>query len=285
MFLGTDNHPQSFPKNWQRTHHDQAMGLFFYYLTEVKKIKSDLFIRSFYDSVSLSPQEYLYNQLGGDNLRSYFMDFVSMLRTNTNYVTKGQQDAMNAAFSLFADTSDVHEFMLNLKDTGTADWYYSPQKTSPASWSFNTVRILNSQTDLYTFRLKSDQYGSSGHSSFLRGRVLLVGVNDTLSYDLNMTGSFESSVTVNADSGHRNIYLVLASMPASFGFASETYRYQLKIDKGPVTGIYEVMEPETERRVIGRFNMLGQEVGEDSEGIQVILYSDHVTRKILRMQP
>jgi len=74
MWYSFENKKPGDKNSWLRDDHQYGMNIYLYYLTEVCKVSRYAIAHSFYDNVTLLPQEYLYSILGGSDMRKYFAD-------------------------------------------------------------------------------------------------------------------------------------------------------------------------------------------------------------------
>lgn len=280
LWLSFDNFPSSYPQNWQRYVHQYAMALFLHYLTESAGESDSLVAYSHYTGTNMNPQQYFFNELGGATFRQHFIEFAAHMTNGFDFVTPGQRAVFENEWNTYADPADDFEFLRTYTNSGSNGWVQPGGDSTTHAWSFNTYKLNNSVSDNYTFHLDGDPVGSSGGSAYFQGMVVVVNsVTGTTFHDLNMVDDWDGTLSLNLTADDEEVYFIIAAMPEVFLNVNQTFSYQMRIDKGAVGVELPPARPAVE---VARYNILGQEIGSDFEGVQFILYGDGSVRKVLK---
>jgi hypothetical protein len=238
MWLGYDNFPDYYPENWQRYVHQYAMALFLFYLTEVVGTPDSVVCGGFYnddDTVQqmLLPQEYLFEALGGDVMRSCFVDCAARMTNDFDFILDSQKEMAQEHWDTYADPDDVNQFVEVYDNTGTGGWYSPADSEATTAWSFNVYRIVNSGEGTYSFHLLGDSFGSGGGTAYFRGKVLVRGEEVAAGfYDMEMLSGTVGNLTLEVTAADTELCFVVASMPETFTDCEQVYGYMIDIERG-----------------------------------------------------
>lgn len=281
LWLSYDNFPSTYPQNWQRYVHQYALALLLFYLSEHTDVPDNIITDGFYAGTSESPQEYLFNQIGGPIFRGHFLDWAAHMTNHFDFLPNNQIQRFEQEWNNYADPADDNEFVQIFEDEGSNGWFSPVDEETTTAWSFNTYKINNLSTGSYTFQLNGDEFGSDGSASFFQAKVLVENnMNGTSFYDLLMTNDQDGSFALNVSPEDETLYLIVASMPEVFTDVEQRYDYEINISKGPLLGSEEFDPNPEEKTIIGRFDLLGRAVSEDYNGVQILLYEDGSSKKI-----
>lgn len=281
LWLSFDNFPSYYPQNWQRYVHQYALGLLLYYLTEIEGIERTLITSGFFSGANELPQEYLFNHLGADAFREYFLNWASRMTNDFDFLTPGQKAVNEQEWNTYADPWDDKEFVRVFDDAGTGGWYRPPDSLVTAAWAFNTYKILNASQAVYSFHLSGDYFGSQGSPTWYGAKVMVRNTfSGTAFYNLDMINGHEGSVSIGVSPADEEIFLIVASMPAVFSGVDELYSYEINIDKEIPSNIIET-HGAGQPAEIARYNLAGQKIDAGFRGIQIIRYSDGTTKTVL----
>ncbi|GJM32256.1 MAG: hypothetical protein DHS20C18_12570 [Saprospiraceae bacterium] len=112
--------------------------------------------------------------------------------------------------------------------------------------------------------------------------VVQNSLTGTTFHDLNMNNDRQGSLSLTVTPDDTTLYFIIACMPEVFEDSNPSFQlfpYEMRIRLGNPTAVLEV-DSQEERSVIGRYNLLGQKVSENSGGFQLILYDDGTTTMI-----
>ena len=257
-----------------------------YYLTEVGNVPDQLITQGFFVGTNELPQEYLFNQIGGQTFRGHFIDWAAHMTNHFDFISPVQSTRNEQEWRDYADPADDNEFIEILEDTGTNGWVRPHDTLVTTAWSFNTYKIRNASTRSYLFELNGDQLGSKGGNSYFQGQVLVQGDNgDTRFENMSMEDDQEGSLVIDVTPADTAIYLIIASMPEIFGDSGsdfQTFSYEIRISEQTVSA---VSTPGSKARIeVARYNLLGQQVNKEYRGIQLILYNDHSLEKSIYLK-
>lgn len=281
LWLAGNNMPSTYPSNWQRGNHQYALGLLFYYMTEEFGIPDTLITSGMFIGTNELPQEYIYNQLGGNVFRDIFTDFISHMINDFDFISLAQLTYSENHWNTYADQADNSEFIQTYTNSGSAGWYQPADSVMTTAWSFNTYKLLNTSDSIYTFELNGNTLGNFGDSSYFRGKVVVKNsLTGTSYHDLAMTNNQQGSLTLNLTPSDTAIFFIIASMPEVFEDNHSTFQlfpYKIRISAGNMSGISEFEQTKTKSEV-ARYNIAGQRISKKNNGFQIILYSDGTSK-------
>jgi hypothetical protein len=285
LWLSFNNFPSYYPQNWQRYVHQYAMALLCYYLTDVVGISDQTIVEGFFNGTEELPQEYLFNQIGADDYRQHFIDWAAHMLNDFDFIAPNQASANLNEWLTYADLQDDHKFILTLDNEGTDGWYTPGEQEVTAAWSFNTYRLLNDGSETnstYTFEYNGQPAGTYGDEADFRGKLLVrSSTSGSTFYDLDLATNIAGSLTLELAPSDTAVYFIIASMPDVFDDPNSDFQifpYQMRIGPEPSTGIPENAS-NTERSIIGRYNLMGQEIDAEEAGVQIIIWSDGTVEK------
>ncbi|MFT5167449.1 MAG: hypothetical protein ACI8P3_002687 [Saprospiraceae bacterium] len=283
LWLSYDNYPSAYPANWQRYVHQYAMALYLYYLTDVAGVPDSIITSGMYSGTSELPQEYFFNQLGGDVFRNHFIDFAAHMTNQFDFILPVQAATNENEWNTYADLWDDNEFIQTYNNTGSGGWYQPDDSVTTTAWSFNTYKLLNSNTETYTFEINGNPTGSYGDNAYFQGKVLVQNsVTGASFHDLIMSNDHQGSLSLNMSPDDTALYFIIASMPEIFQDSNpefQLFSYEMNISLGSTTGI-STLETSDSKLEIARYNYLGQSINKNTGGLQIILYEDGTSEKI-----
>lgn len=284
LWLSFDNYPASYPSNWNRYVHQYALDLLLFYLTEEAGVSHNVISEGFYMELDETPQEYLFNTVGATDYRTHFLDWVSRMTNEFDFITQTQRDANELEWLTYADPADDNEFIETFDSDGSNGWYEPADQYVTNAWSFNTYKLENSTNSPYTFQMDGAPTGNYGDAAHFQVKVLVKNsTTGTTFYDIPMTNHLQGSLTLNLTSEDTEALMVIASMPGVFednNFDFQLFPYRMRIEN-QVLGIDDFNRNTPEKMEIARYNILGQEINKTFDGIQIIRYSDGSTRRVL----
>ena len=206
------------------------------FLTEVKGVDKSWITNGYYAMTDLSPQEYLFRNIGPETFRSYFADWAAHNTGGLDYLTPNQVKRAYLEITLAGDWNLFRPSVWYSENGGTnGEWVKPEEDLTARGWAYNVFNITNSLTTTYKFQLKGESAGSQGAPAYFVGRVVILGQDGPRYLDMDMDGALngETSVQVTSDDSH--VFLVVASVPEYFK-SYQNYPYQVKITKEEVVG-------------------------------------------------
>lgn len=208
-----------------------GMHTLLYFLTSQSGVNPAIITNGFYSGTFLSPQAYLYEQIGGNNLRGYFADWAAHNTGGFDYLTPAQVRRGMTEVEYEEDPDNLHHYVATYTDSGTAgEWMRPETKLTPRGWAYNVIRIENTQAATYTFTLEGDESGSEGAASHFEARIVVMRQDGPAYSDLPMTDALDGSGSVTVTADDTDVYLVVASVPEHFT-GNQIYGYSVRIDR------------------------------------------------------
>lgn len=287
LWLGWSNLPGYYPDNWQRQVHQYALSTFLYYLTNTFGITDSALVSVFYSGTNLTPQAYLYNQLGGEVFRNQFIDCAAHMTNHFDFISSEQAEGAQHEWDTYADPSDDNQFIQTYINTGSDGWFRPDDDVTTNAWSFNTYKLENNVSQSYTFEIRGDETGTYGDAAYFQGKVLVQNALTGASFhDLVMTSSLEGALTLNLTPNDTSIYFIIAAMPEIFiddNPLFQLFPYEMRISAGAVD-ISDLDCENCSTYEIARYNVLGQEVDKHAGGLQFVLYNNGHIEKVFIVQ-
>jgi len=219
-------------EGWMYGVRQYGMHTLLYFLTEVCKIDREYLTSGFYANTELTPQEYLFENVGHDRFRGCFADWTAQNTAKMAYLTREQYERGLLEITL-AGTWDLYRpYVWESVDQGSEDqWIEPPQELRPRGWAYNAVRVNNTMAATYTFQLEGSAEGSKGGEAFFAGRIVVQSNNAEAKYfDLDMTDALTGEGTVAVAASDYEVALVVASVPNNFG-SYQNYQYKVKVTR------------------------------------------------------
>ena len=207
---------------------EYAMSSFLYYLTDVESVDPAVIGGVFATNSDLTAQEYIFNQVGGDNLREMFADWAARNAAGLDYLTAEQVDVALSELNAFATPAEIKNNILELSDAEANGSFSPEQELTPGGWAYNSIKINNTGETTYTFDINGDATGSQGAASHFEARVAVVNGSTTTYHDVAMSDNVAGQFVLNASPTDSEIYLVIASTPDQLS-GTQTYDYQVNI--------------------------------------------------------
>lgn len=178
---------------------------------------------------------------------------------------------------------DDNEYIDTYTNEGTGDWISPGEDKITNAWSFNTVKLLNSNTKTYTFEINANPTGSYGDDAYFQGKVVVQNSSTAASFhDLTMSNDFQGSLSLDLNPDDTTVFFIVASMPEIFQDPNEFFQvfpYEMKISVDTTTEISEI-EVSSSSLEIARYNILGQKIDKNIAGFQIIFFDDGSTKKV-----
>jgi len=281
LWLSYDNMPGDYPSNWQRFVHQYALALYLYYLTDVAGVSPDIIAGGLYAGTDELPQEYFFNQIGGEIFRGYFMDWIAHMTNEFDFINETQRTANLNEWNTYAEAVDDNEFTETYVNAGSGGWYRPEDDVVTNAWSFNTYKLENNLNRVYKFEVNGDLEGSYTDPSFFDGRIVVKGEGGTTFYNLNMEDDFKGSLTLELMPTDTAVFFIIGSMPALFEDVNPTFQkfsYEMQIS----TGFSSLVSQDATTPIeVARYNARGQKISKDYIGLQIIVFEDGTTQKII----
>ncbi len=206
-------------------------SVFLYYLSNVKSVNRSVISGVYSTDATITAQEYIYNQVGGDTLRSHFADWAVETAVGFDYLTEEQVEITMEELNFFATQDEIKANSLVISDSEANGTFCPPVELAPRSWAYSSFLINNTAAADYSFKIRGDKKGSDGAFSHFEARVAIKNSLNEIRYlDINMTDAVtgERSFSVNDDDVE--IYLVVSSVPESFS-GNQFFGYAVDITR------------------------------------------------------
>jgi hypothetical protein len=283
MWMGWINFPTYYPNNWQRQGHQYAMSAFLYYLTSQAGINDSAMLAVIYSGTTITPQEYLFNQIGGAAFRNHFINCAARITNNFDFILPAQYATAKAEWNIYASPLDDNQFVKTFNNTGSNGWFKPVDSITTTAWSFNKYKLRNSIDQTYKFAINGDAVGDYGGKAYFQGKVLVKNsVTGASFHDVVMSNDYQGELLLHLTPTDTAAYFVIASMPAIFTDSNATFQlfpYQMNISAVPTTiqNATLATKPKTE---VARYNAHGQIITKNTSGLQIVLYNDGSVEKI-----
>lgn len=221
------------PIDWLYEVQQYGLQSYFFFLTNERGVDPSVFSSGFYGGVTQLPQEYMYEQIGGDLLRDYFADWAAHNAGGFDYLTPAQIAVGANELAGFANANPqyVHTLALELTDAGTTTTFSPAVGYKPRGWSYNVIKINNSQAATYALDFAGDATGSEGAAAHFEARLVTINDKGNITYDtVTMSDATNGSITKTLAATDTEMYLVIAAV-AEHWIGNQTYDYDLDISR------------------------------------------------------
>jgi hypothetical protein len=215
-------------KDWLFEVRQYGLNSWLYYLTYVKMVDNLMISGGYYERTEFSPQEYLFANIGADNIRSYFADWAVHSTTDFDYITEQQHTWAKERVDIDGDPTNVHRYIFELLGTDVVGEFSPPTGLIPRGWAYNVVKVENSDAVTYSLSLNGETTGSEGAASHFEARVAVVGTNGNQYINFTMSDNKNGTAEVTLSETDSLVYIVIASVPEHFT-GNQTYNYTLSI--------------------------------------------------------
>ena len=240
MWRSWDNGPPGDPDNWQRLVHQYAMSDFLYFMTDFRGVSPSVVTSGFYSNLTVSPQEYMFSELGGPTMREYFADWAAHNSAYYDYITREQWERALVELDGVGDSTDIHNVVATFTDAGTnGEWFAPVDSLFPRGWAYNVIKIENSATTNYLFTLDGETTGAEGAPAHFEGRVVVMRDGAATYYNLEKTNAQDGRAVVTVSPEDTEIFFVVAAVPEFFG-SYQNYPYRVMIDVGQGVSVDEI---------------------------------------------
>ncbi|TNF68950.1 MAG: hypothetical protein EP298_05420 [Gammaproteobacteria bacterium] len=218
--------------NWGRAMHQYEMSTFLYYLTKFCHVSEEVIGGAFYKRTGFLPQKYLYEAIGKDKFREYWLNFTAQLAGDYGFLTPDEaRRSEEGWYRHMEGQNDDQRYVKIMTNSGTEGQYIRPDwEHMPKGWSYNAFKIINSQNATYTVSLEADKKGTNQTISNFNGKVVIFNHSKKKYYNFKMLDLHHGEVRFDVNKNDNEIYIIVASMPESFS-SNERYPYQIKIDR------------------------------------------------------
>jgi len=221
-----------FALGWVYGIRQYANGSFFYFLTEIKNISPTEVIQSMFHRQKITPQEYLFNSLGADNLRNLYTEWASRNSVGFDYLPDNafRFSGYTKIANLLPDR-EIHEKpFVHIVDDINASGSFAPDSLyQPKAWGYNVIKINNTSSATYSFNLHGNSTGNRGTSSHFEA-LLAVKKNDgsVMYHPFSMTDATKGSLSVNVSADDCELFLTITAVPELFN-TNESFNYFVDI--------------------------------------------------------
>jgi hypothetical protein len=281
LWLSYDNFPASYPQNWQRYVHQYALALLLYYMSEETTIPDEIVTNGLYAGTDDLPQEYFYNQLGGEVFREIFLDWAAHMTNYFDFLPANQISRFELEWDNYADPADDNEFIAVYTNEGSDGWVQPANEKMTTGWSYNTYKLNNSENENYVFEVQGAPTGTLGSDSFFQSQVVVVHSNTGSSfYDLTFENDQNGALGVSLTEDDTAVYFVIASMPNHFTDVDQRFPYEMRIGKGETLGIDALSVQAQSPKLMARYDLWGRQIQATHIGIQILKYNDGSVKKV-----
>ena len=170
-----ENEAPGDPRDWLFQVRQYGMHTYLFFLTEVAGVDPDLITNGFYSMTRLTPQQYHYEAIGGDLLRSHFADWAAQNTADLAYLSREQVERARLEVEFVGDENHLNPYVVTLENAGTDGWFTPPAALTPRGWGYNVLRINHSGSARYSVLIEGQPRGSEGTPSHLEVRLVVRG--------------------------------------------------------------------------------------------------------------
>ncbi|NET38520.1 MAG: hypothetical protein F6K19_42090, partial [Cyanothece sp. SIO1E1] len=186
-----------------------GMSVLLYYLTNVKSVDRKIIAGVYTTNATVTAQEYIYDKVGGDTLRSMFADWAVETAVGFDYLSEEQKFVLFDELNFFAKPEEINAQSLVIQDSEANGTFCPPPALTPRSWAYSSFQINNTSAAQYTFNIRGDQTGSEGASSHFEARVAIKNQAGQIRYqEVTMNDAVKGSITFSVNGDDQEIYLV-----------------------------------------------------------------------------
>ncbi|MCH8216950.1 MAG: hypothetical protein IH892_09275, partial [Planctomycetes bacterium] len=211
-----------------------GLHTYLYYLSDIADVDDRLITSGFFAQTSLSPQQYLYQNVGEDALRGYFADWAARNTGGLDYLLPEQVDVALLEAENQGDPANYNPTVLELTDEEANGEFLPPLSLAPRGWSYNVIKINNTGATTYSFLINGSQFGSECASSHFEARLVVTGQGEADYIEIEMNNAITGSGSVTVEASDSEIFLVIASVPDHFN-GNQFYDYSVVISRGSDT--------------------------------------------------
>jgi len=220
--------------DWFYLVHQYGLHTYLYYLSDIADVDDRLITSGFFAQTSLSPQQYLYQNIGGDALRGYFADWAARNTGGLDYLSPEQVDRALLEAETYGDPANYNPTVLELTDEEANGEFLPPLSLAPRGWGYNVVKINNAGATTYSFLINGSQFGSECANSHFEARLVVTGQGESDYIEIKMDNAVTGRGSVTVEASDTEIFLVIASVPDHFS-GNQFYDYSVVISRGSDT--------------------------------------------------
>ncbi|MFT5103528.1 MAG: hypothetical protein ACI86C_001184, partial [Candidatus Latescibacterota bacterium] len=252
-----------------------------YYMSEETTIPDEIVTNGLYAGTDDLPQEYFYNQLGGEVFREIFLDWAAHMTNYFDFLPANQISRFELEWDNYADPADDNEFIAVYTNEGSDGWVQPANEKMTTGWSYNTYKLNNSENENYVFEVQGAPTGTLGSDSFFQSQVVVVHSNTGSSfYDLTFENDQNGALGVSLTEDDTAVYFVIASMPNHFTDVDQRFPYEMRIGKGETLGIDALSVQAQSPKLMARYDLWGRQIQATHIGIQILKYNDGSVKKV-----
>ena len=226
-----ENQAEGDPTDWLYQVRQYGMHTYLYYLTQVARVNPAFITDGFYGQVNISPQEYLYNQVGGDQLRAFFADWAAANTRDFDYLTPQQWERAQQEVEAVADANNMNPYALTIEGDNMVGTHIPNRGLLPRGWSYNVIKVNNPPVgENISYQLVGNSSGSEGAAAHFESRVVFKTGSGYTSQALTMDDNVTGSINFTVEQGVEALYIIVAAVPEHFS-GNQTYDYQIELSR------------------------------------------------------
>jgi len=225
-----ENEAPGDPRDWLFQVRQYGMHTYLFFLTEVAGVDADLITNGFYSGTQLMPQQYHYEAIGGDLLRSHFSDWAAQNTADLAYLTREQVERARLEIEFVADENNLNPFVVTVPNRGTEGWFRPAAALMPRGWGYNVIRINHSGSARYRISVEGDEFGSQGAPAHFEGRIVVTSAAVPRYESIEMLSPLEGHGMIDVVADDADVYIIVAALPEHFT-GHQTYGYRVRITR------------------------------------------------------
>lgn len=227
-----ENHAEGDPTDWLYQVRQYGTHTYLYYLTQVTQVNPAIITDGFYGELSISPQQYLYNQIGAEDIRGFFADWAAATTGGFDYLTPEQWERAQQEVEAVADENNMNPYAITIDGNNLEGTHVPARGLLPRGWSYNVIRITNPPIGAnISYALMGNELGSEGAEAHFESRIVSKNSSGQYTYQsLPMDTPITGSMSFTVEEGVEELYLVIAAVPEHFG-GNQTYDYKIEFSR------------------------------------------------------
>jgi hypothetical protein len=137
--------------------------------------------------------------VGAEKIRGIFADWAAHNTGGLDYLSNAQIERALLEAELVGDSNNLHPYVIELVDQQSNGSFSPPPSLRPRGWSYNVIKIRNTEAARYSFNFHGESTGSEEAAAHFDTRVVIKGNTDTKYFVVEMTSPLEGELTFGVE--------------------------------------------------------------------------------------